>query len=61
MEGKRYPSQIADKFMLRFDEGMRERMKAVAARNRRSMNAEINIRLAASLAADEDRASEAKR
>lgn len=31
----------SDKFMLRFPEGMRERMKSLATENRRSMNSEI--------------------
>lgn len=39
------PSDIADKFMLRLPEGMRDRLKDAAARNGRSMNAEIITRL----------------
>jgi len=35
------PSDLADKFMLRLPDGMRERIKASALRNNRSMNAEI--------------------
>lgn len=31
----------SDKFMLRLPDGMRDRIKAVAAQNNRSMNAEI--------------------
>ncbi|CAJ0737812.1 Arc domain-containing protein [Ralstonia mannitolilytica] len=56
MQGKRYPSQIADKFVLRFEEGVRDELKAVAAKNRRSMNSEINARLAASLEAEKGNA-----
>ena len=32
---------MADKFMLRLPEGMRDRLKEVAKENRRSMNAQI--------------------
>jgi len=35
------PSDTADKFVLRLPDGMRERIKTVADRNNRSMNAEI--------------------
>lgn len=52
MDEKRYPSQVADKFMLRLDAGMRDELKVIAAKNRRSMNSEINARLAESLAAE---------
>lgn len=39
---KKYPSEQWDKFMLRFTDGnMRQELKARAALNRRSMNAEI--------------------
>lgn len=31
----------ADQFSLRFPEGLRERIKAIASTNRRSMNSEI--------------------
>ncbi|MDX0543933.1 Arc family DNA-binding protein [Sinorhizobium medicae] len=40
----------SDKFMLRFPNGMRDRLKEEAAKNGRSMNAEIVHRLEASLA-----------
>ncbi len=43
------PSDIADKFMLRMPEGMRDRLKAAAEENNRSMNAEIVSRLQQSL------------
>lgn len=39
------PSDLADKFMLRMPEGMRDRLKAEAEANNRSMNAEIVARL----------------
>ncbi len=35
------PSDVADKFMLRLPDGMRDRIKLAAERNGRSMNAEI--------------------
>jgi plasmid stability protein len=41
MSESSYPSDKQDKFMLRLPDGMRERIKAVAATNNRSMNAEI--------------------
>ena len=39
------PSDLADKFMLRMPDGMRDRLKAAAKENGRSMNAEIIARL----------------
>jgi plasmid stability protein len=39
------PSDLADKFMLRMPDGMRDRLKDEATRNNRSMNAEIVARL----------------
>lgn len=42
----------SDKFMLRFPDGMRDRLKATAAVNGRSLNAEIIHRLTVSLSAD---------
>ncbi|MFC5487602.1 Arc family DNA-binding protein [Microvirga aerilata] len=47
------PSDVADKFMLRMPEGMRDRIAAKAEKNHRSMNAEIVARLEESLGADE--------
>lgn len=38
-----------DKFMVRFPEGLRERLAASARANRRSMNAELVIHLEAAL------------
>ena len=50
---KKYPSERAEKFVVRFDApGVREALREVAARNRRSMNAEINARLEESLRGD---------
>ncbi len=43
-----YPSRIADQFVVRFPDGMRDRLKEAAAANGRSMNAEIIARLSAS-------------
>lgn len=59
MMSKRYPSQTAEKFMLRLDTGMRDELKVIAAKNRRSMNSEINARLAASLESEKENASSA--
>jgi hypothetical protein len=42
------PSDLADKFMLRMPDGMRDRVAAAARKNGRSMNAEIVARLEAS-------------
>ena len=44
----------ADGFMLRFPEGMRERIKAAADASNRSMNSEIVARLEGGLDRDED-------
>jgi enolase len=44
------PARYLDKFMLRFPEGMRDRIAEVAKANGRSMNAEIIARLQKSLA-----------
>lgn len=40
-----YPSETADRYIVRFPEGMRERLKQAAADNNRSMNSEIIARL----------------
>jgi len=40
-----YPSEQADKYLLRLPDGMRERLKDAAKENNRSMNAEIVARL----------------
>ena len=48
---KKHPSDQWDKFMLRFTDGnMRQELKARAAMNRRSMNAEILCLIEAGLA-----------
>lgn len=44
-----FPSAKQDQFMVRFPDGMRERIKEEAARNGRSMNAEIIHHLQQSL------------
>lgn len=43
------PSRTADQFLLRFPDGMRDRIAAEATKNNRSMNAEIALRLQESL------------
>lgn len=43
---------LQDKFMLRFPDGMRDRIKEAAAENGRSMNAEIIYRLQTTLEMD---------
>lgn len=40
-----YPSEQADKYLLRLPDGMRERLKEAAKESNRSMNAEIVARL----------------
>lgn len=45
-----YPSRTAEKFMVRFPDGLRERLAASARANRRSMNAELVVHLEAALA-----------
>lgn len=47
-------TQDQDKYILRFPEGMRERIKANATENNRSMNAEIVARLESSFEASKD-------
>lgn len=44
-DGKEFPSDKADKFVVRFPDGMREKIRAAAEANNRSMNAEIVSRL----------------
>ncbi len=51
------PSQSQDKFIVRLPDGMRERLKAVAERNRRSMNQEAVAALAFHLDEEEHFAS----
>ena len=40
-----FPSDVAERFMLRLPDGLRDRIREVAARNRRSMNSEIVLHL----------------
>ncbi|MBY3268641.1 Arc family DNA-binding protein [Rhizobium laguerreae] len=60
----RIPSRGSDQFVLRFPEGLRDRIREIADRNGRSMNAEIIMRLEDSLAKsgfdDLDRGSESQ-
>jgi hypothetical protein len=53
MTHNQYPSDKQDKFMLRFPDGMRDRIREEAEANGRSMNAEIVYRLAQTLGLDE--------
>lgn len=48
MEKEPYPSETADRYIVRFPPGMRERIKQDAEKNNRSMNAEIIARLESS-------------
>ncbi|MBI1625180.1 Arc family DNA-binding protein [Comamonas suwonensis] len=50
-EKQAYPSDQADKVLVRMPDGMRDRLKHAAKTNNRTMNAEIVARLAASLVA----------
>lgn len=45
-----YPSESLDKLMLRMPDGMRPRLKAMAALNRRSLNSEVIVHLERALA-----------
>lgn len=49
MTKPQYPSEKLDQYMLRLPDGMRERLKALAEGNKRSLNAEIIARLEESL------------
>lgn len=51
-DGKEFPSDKADKFVVRFPDGMREKIRAAAEANNRSMNAEIIARLQESFVAE---------
>ncbi len=44
-----YPSSKQDQYMVRFPDGMRDELKAIAKRHGRSLNAEIILRLNNSL------------
>lgn len=52
MTSATYPSALADKFVVRLPDGMRERIAEVARDSRRSMNSEIISRLETSLLAE---------
>jgi plasmid stability protein len=47
------PRQPQDKYILRLPDGMRDRLKDEAAKNKRSLNAEIIDRLEATFVMDE--------
>lgn len=49
-----YPSDAADKFIVRFPPGMRERIADAARLNNRSMNAEVVARIAATFEMDDN-------
>jgi plasmid stability protein len=48
MAKKEFPSDKLDQYIVRFPDGMRDRLKVAAAANKRSLNAEIISRLEAS-------------
>lgn len=48
MAKKAFPSDKLDQYIVRFPDGMRDRLKDEAAKNNRSLNAEIVARLDAS-------------
>lgn len=54
MSKEPYPSETADRFIVRFPDGMRDRIKEAAAANNRSMNAEIIARLESTFAPVEE-------
>lgn len=54
------PSQSADKYILRFPDGMREQIAAAAKANNRSMNAEIIARLQSSFEQEVANANQAE-
>ena len=45
-----YPSQTADRFIVRMPNGLRDQLRDIAASNRRSMNSEIVLMLERALA-----------
>ena len=49
-----YPSDQADKVLVRMPDGMRDRLKEVAKANNRTLNAEIVARLERSFTADKE-------
>ncbi len=48
-----FPSRVADQFVVRFPDGMRDRIREAADANGRSMNAEIVARLQTSFHHDD--------
>lgn len=54
-----YPSGRQDQYIVRFPSGLREIVKAQAARNRRSMNAEIVVAIEAAMQMTAGQVSEA--
>lgn len=50
-----YPSEMADKFVVRMPEGMRDRIRQKADENRRTMNSEIIHALDRALAAEHEK------
>ncbi|MGV2110158.1 Arc family DNA-binding protein [Agrobacterium salinitolerans] len=50
---KRFPSDKADQYIVRFPEGMRDTIKAEAEKNGRSMNSEIIARISRTLIEDD--------
>jgi hypothetical protein len=52
MAKKEFPSDKLDQYIVRFPEGMRDRIRDAAKANNRSMNAEIVARLEASFEID---------
>ena len=55
-QDKKFPSDRADKFIIRFPDGnLRQSLKARAALNRRSMNAEILCLIEAGLKVENSR------
>lgn len=49
-----FPSQTADKFVIRLPDGMRERLRQQAKANQRTMNGEIVFHLDRALAAENE-------
>lgn len=54
MERKPFPSETQERFIIRFPDGMRDRIKEAADANNRSMNAEIVARLESSFMTSPD-------
>lgn len=53
MQRKPFPSETQERFIVRFPDGMRDRISAVAKAGHRSMNAEIVARIRRSFELDE--------